>query len=337
MGTDMGTEIKAIEKKFFELDSLETPEIEEFLKNNLDKVFEAEVQEIRKITNSSLTKPVKEMGDLSKKNEIPRQLVELQAKINELAPSNMNKGIIDKIISIFDKNRPLQKYLAKFKTGEQLITNIIKRLEEGKKILERDNKELEQAREKLIQTKKSLEVKINKMQQLIDILKGKGVSDEIIFELNVKLQDLMQLLAVNQNSIDSIELLIKNNKELINGVNRTINVTTTALKVGVTIYVALQNQKEVLEAKKAVDKTTSDLILENSKMLREQGVEIQKAAYEATIDINKLEEAIKNVNEAAEDIKNFKIAALPKVEENIEKMKELLATRPTFNKIETID
>ena len=330
----MGTDIQTLEKKFYELEKLDKEEITTFIKQNLDKVYAPEVQEIRKITNTSLSKPVVEIGNLDKKNEIPRQLVELQTKIDELSPSKNTGGIFNKLLSIFDKNKPLQNYLNKFKSGEELITNIIKKLEDGKRLLENDNKELEEARKKLIETKSSLEHKIKKMEELIQVLKEKNIEDEVIFELNVKLQDLMQLLAVAQNSIASIELLIKNNKELINGVNRTINVTTTALKVGVTIYVALQNQKQVLDAKKAVDETTSNLILENSKMLREQGVEICKASYDATLDINKLEEAIRNVNQAAEEVKNFKIEALPKVEENILRMKELLNQKAHFSSIE---
>ena len=312
------------EKKFLELEKYDKIEVEDFIKKNLNKVFENEVKELREITNTKLMKPIKDMGSLEKKNEIPKQLVELQTKINELSPSHANSGFFGKILSIFDKNKPLQNYLNKFKTGEEVITNVIKKLQQGKQLLSKDNQELEQAKEKLIKTKELLEAKIQKMEELIEILKEKNVSDEVLFELNVKLQDLMQLLAVANNSIQSINLLISNNKELINGVDRTINVTTTALRIGVTIYVALQNQKEVLEAKKTVDETTSNLILENSKMLKEQGVEIQKRAYDPTIEINKLEEAIKNVNQAAEDIKNFKITALPKVEENVQKMKELL-------------
>ena len=330
----MGKDIETLENKFYELEKLDKNEITTFIKQNLDKVYAPEVQEIRKISNTSLSKPIKEIGNFNKKNELPRQLVELQTKINELSPSKNTGGIFNKLLSIFDKNKPLQNYLNKFKSGEELITNIITRLENGKKLLENDNKEMEAARKKLIETKNSLEKKIEKMEELIQVLKEKNVEDEVIFELNVKLQDLMQLLAVAQNSIASIELLIKNNKELINGVNRTINVTTTALKVGVTIYVALQNQKDVIDAKKAVDETTSNLILENSKMLREQGVEIHKAAYDVTLDINKLEESIRNVNQAAEEVKNFKIEALPKVEENIMKMKKLLNQKSHFSSIE---
>ena len=328
----MATQLKkgnTLEQEFFELDKYDNNKIEDFISHNLDKVYEPEVKSIKAITNTSLSKPLNEIGNLDKKNEIPRQLIELQTKINKLSPNN-NKTFMGKIFSIFNKNKVMQNYLNKFKNGEELITNIINKLSAGEKLLENDNKELEIARTELIKTAESLETKIKKMEELIQILKEKGIKDETIFELNIKLQDLMQLLAVAQNSIASIELLIKNNKELINGVNRTINVTTTALKVGVTIYVALQNQKDVLEAKKAVDETTSNLILENSRMLKEQGVEIQKAAYDATLDIGKLEESIKNVNQAAEDIKSFKITALPKVEENIMKMRELLSQKPQF-------
>jgi len=88
--------------------------------------------------------------------------------------------------------------------------------------------------------------------------------------------DLEQTLTVTSQGVIAINMLIKNNRELIRGVDRAINVTVSALTIGATIMVGLSNQKKVLEKTKAVNDATNNIILSTSEMLKNQGAEIQK-------------------------------------------------------------
>ena len=84
------------------------------------------------------------------------------------------------------------------------------------------------------------------------------------------------------------ELIIRNNKELIRGVNRVLDVTVSALEIGVAVAMALANQKIVIEKVEAVNKTTSDIISGTAARLKTQGAAIQKQASSAMLDIEAL-------------------------------------------------
>ena len=129
--------------------------------------------------------------------------------------------------------------------------------------------------------------------------------------------DLQQQLAVNQQGVLATELVIRNNKELAQGVNRALNVTVTALQVGATVAMALANQKIVLDKLDSVNKTTSDLIAGTAARLKTQGVEIQKRAAGTQISMDSLKSAFADINTALTDLSTFRMAALPQMASTI--------------------
>ncbi len=69
----------------------------------------------------------------------------------------------------------------------------------------------------------------------------------------------------------ALDVIIENNKELIMGVDRAVNVTVRALEVAVTVALALANPKIALTKIEALNKTTSDMIAGTAERLRTQG------------------------------------------------------------------
>ena len=61
------------------------------------------------------------------------------------------------------------------------------------------------------------------------------VEEDILFALRQRTLDLQQQLAVNQQGVLAIEIIIRNNRELIRGVDRALDVTISALQVAVTV------------------------------------------------------------------------------------------------------
>ena len=106
--------------------------------------------------------------------------------------------------------------------------------------------------------------------------KHKFVAEELLFPLRQRIMDLQQQLAVNQQGVLAAEIIIRNNKELIRGVNRALNVTVSALQVGVTVAVALANQKDTLDKVNSVNDTTSDLIASTAARLGSNSVNWRK-------------------------------------------------------------
>jgi uncharacterized protein YaaN involved in tellurite resistance len=135
--------------------------------------------------------------------------------------------------------------------------------------------------------------------------------------------DLQQMLVVNQQGIMAIEVVIRNNKELIRGVDRAQNVTISALKIAVTVASALYNQQIVLKKIELLNQTTTELIAGTSRMLKNQGAAIQKQSMEANISVDTLKQAFADVLSALDSISVYKQEALPKMRHTIDQFRTL--------------
>lgn len=156
-----------------------------------------------------------------------------------------------------------------------------------------------------------------------DSEKVKFVEEEILFPLRQRMIDFNQMLAVNQNGILAMEVIRKNNYELIRSVNRAQTVTVAALNVAVTVAGALYNQKIVLEKVKVLNQATNDMIASTSRMLSTQGAEIQKQAMDSNIQVETLKEAFRETLGALDSINQYKQKALPQMKETIAQFRDL--------------
>lgn len=95
------------------------------------------------------------------------------------------------------------------------------------------------------------------------------------------------------------------------------------MRTATIVASALYNQKIVLKKIDILNKTTNDLISGTSKMLKEQGVEIQKQAIENSISVDTLKNAFSDTLEALNSINSYKQEALPKLKETINQFREL--------------
>ena len=226
----------------------------------------------------------------SNEGDVGNALIQLKMKVEELDPAKFNldagwfSRLVGKVPGVGD---PLKRYFTKYESAQTVIRAIMSSLEKGRDQLGRDNqsmlddqKEMWDATTHLqnsIELAQLIDKKLTaKSATLSDPEKKKFVEEELLFSLRQRTIDLQQQLAVSQQGIIAMELVVRNNKELIRGVNRALNVTMSALQVGVTVAVALQKQKDVLDKVSAVSSTTSDLIASTAARLKTQGVEIQK-------------------------------------------------------------
>ena len=282
------------------------------------------------------------VGNLSKTGDeggqVAKDLGELQLTLKDLDPSSIDfakKGFLGKLFN------PIRSYFQKYEKADEVISDIVASLDKGKSTLKNDNTTLEIEQQALRLLTKTLEKEI-KLGTLMDetiesqINQAKAnnedpekirfITEEILFPLRQRIMDLQQMLVVNQQGIMAFEVVIRNNKELIRGVDRAKTVTISALKIAVTVASALYNQKIVLEKIEALNKTTNTIIAGTSKMLKEQGVAIQKQAMETTISVDTLKEAFTDVLSALDSISSYKQEALPKMRQTIEQFKELAET-----------
>lgn len=286
-----------------------------------------------KQTISSLAKSGEDGGPVAK------SLVDLQLKVEELDPHNFEFTVnfLRRLIALIPGiGTPLNRYFSQYQSAETVIANIVASLEKGREQLKRDNitladdqahfHELAQHLTKTIEYARLIDKKLSEKIELempADDPRTKFLMEEVLFPLRQRIVDLQQQLAVAQQGELTIEVVKRNNKELIRGVNRALNVTVNALQIAVTLALALANQKIVLEKIEAINTTTNDLIAKTAANLKMQGAEIHKKAASAQLDIEVLKQAFNDINSALEDISSYRRDALPKMANTILEMDEL--------------
>ncbi len=286
----------------------------------------------------------------SESENVSDKLLELNKQVKELDPSNVdwaNNGIMSKF---FD---PVKKYFEKYETAETVIANIIKSLDQSNRVLKNDNVTLLSEESNLREVTKKLMTDIELGKQMdasieaqIEEAKIKGieqekidiVSEEILFPLRQRIMDMQQMIVINQQGIVSLNVVRRNNKELIRGIDRAKNVTVTALRTGIMVASSLYNQKIALDKINMLNSTTEDIISSTSRIIREQGNQIQKLSTETAISPEVLQTSFNEALAAIEDISTFKQEALPKMQETINTFSNIaIEGQKAIDKINTKD
>jgi uncharacterized protein YaaN involved in tellurite resistance len=292
--------------------------------------------------SSILQRPIK---DLSRRAEdggdVANALVNLKMEVESLDPAKFDfeAGWVSRTLGLIPGvGTPLKRYFTKYESAQTVIAAIIASLEKGRDQLGRDNitliedqKMMHETTIKLQQTIKLVQLIDQKLQYKLDrelepgSEKHKFVAEELLFPLRQRTLDLQQQLAVSQQGVLAVEIIIRNNKELMRGVSRSLNVTVNALQVATTVALALESQKVVLDKIELVNKTTSDLIANTAARLKTQGTQIQKQASGAQLDMDSLKLAFQDIQTAMNDISQFRMNALPEMAKTVLELDQLTA------------
>jgi len=261
--------------------------------------------------------------------EVANALVDLKVKVEELDPGQFDfqPGWTTRLIGQLPfVGTPLKRYFSRYESSSTQLDAIVRALRNGKETLGRDNLTLgdDQKAMRLLADKLEKAVKLGQLidAKLLSKLEAEVpvgdprravIENEWLFPLRQRILDLQQQLVVNQQGIMAIDLVIRNNVELMRGVDRATNVTVSALQVAVTLALALANQRITLEKILAVNETTDKLIGQNAERLRTQGVEIHKMAAGTSLNIDVLKKAFVDIKAALDDISRFRQEALPRM------------------------
>lgn len=269
---------------------------------------------------------------------VARALVDLRGRMEGLDPSRqrLTPSLLDRVTALIPGiDSRLQRYFRKFENAQQALDAIIADLEAGRDMLYRDNLTLSDDQAALRKTQGELNRQIA-LGRLIDRRLQEAIArrdegdpqrafleEELLFPLRQRIVDIQQQLAVSQQGVLALEVIIRNNRELMRGVDRAINVTVSALTVAVTVAMAMANQRLVLDRVEALNTTTSEMIGGTAKALRQQGVDIQKRASSTMLDMQALEQAFGDVMGAIDDLSRYRREALPGLDAQIERLASL--------------
>jgi uncharacterized protein YaaN involved in tellurite resistance len=245
----------------------------------------------------------------------------------------------------------LSDYFRRYQDSQDHLNAILVALRNGQDELQKDNVALNQEKQQLWQAMAwlnqyvyvaerldaQLEAKIAELQST-DPDRAKALRDDVLFYVRQKHQDLLTQLAVSIQNYLAIDVVIKNNLELIKGVDRASTTTISALRTAVIVAQALSNQKLVLDQITALNTTTSSLIEATSQMLRDNSVKIQEQAASATIGIEQLQRAFANVYETMDAIDTFKGQALTTMKSTITTLEgEVAKSRSYLDRVARTD
>jgi uncharacterized protein YaaN involved in tellurite resistance len=290
-------------------------------------------QDIRQAADSSnrlLATPVRALkeGGLADGSKVGQTLLELRRTVEDLDPSEASVG--RKILGVIPFGDKIQDYFRRYESAQGQLNAIIQALYNGQDELRKDNAALNLEKQNLWDTMArlnqyiyvaerldaQLSAKIAELQ-IADPERAKALSEDVLFYVRQKHQDLLTQLAVSIQGYLAIDIIIKNNVELTKGVDRATTTTVSALRTAVIVAQALANQKLVLDQIGALNTTTSNMIASTSKMLADQSATIQEQAASSTVGIDQLKEAFANIYATMDSISDFKSRALDSMSQTI--------------------
>ena len=272
-------------------------------------------------------------GPLAQGSHVSSALVQLREQVEELDPSRhlhqRRRGLFKKV----PFGTQVNDYFRRYQSAQQHIEAIVAGLYRGQDELLRDNAALEQEKVHLWAIKTRLEQYAHMAGVLDEALttritalesrepeKARALKEDALFYVRQKRQDLLTQLSVVVQGYLALDLIRKNNLELVKGVERATTTTVSALRTAVIAALALGNQKLVLDQVTALNTTTGNIIESTSVMLRQQTVEIANQAANATVSIEKLQAAFNNIYATIDTIDTFKLAALDSMRKTIDSL-----------------
>ena len=284
-----------------------------------------EIAEAAGASNRFLDRPVKA---IDKDTGIGADLTELRRTVEALDPKGASKP--RKLLGIIPFGNTVDRYFDKYRSSQTHISRILGSLANGKDELLMDNAAIDTERaglwktmhklEQMVHISKSLDKQLeDKVAELdaTDPAKAKAIRESALFYTRQRTTDLLTQTAVTVQGYLALDLVKKNNVELVKGVDRASTTTVSALRTAVTVAQAMTNQKLVLQQITALNTTTAGMIDSTGEMLRTQTGAIHEQAASSTIPLETLQRAFQNIYETMDQIDRFKLQALDNMKQTV--------------------
>ena len=285
-----------------------------------------EIAEAAGASNRFLDRPVKA---IDKDTGIGADLTELRRTVESLDPKEATKT--RKLLGIIPFGNRVDRYFDKYRSSQTHISKILGSLANGKDELLMDNAAIDTERaslwktmhrlEQMVHISKSLDKQLEEKANELDATdpaKAKAIRESALFYTRQRTTDLLTQMAVTVQGYLALDLVKKNNVELVKGVDRASTTTVAALRTAVTVAQAMTNQKLVLQQITALNTTTAGMIDSTGEMLRTQTGAIHEQAASSTIPLETLQRAFQNIYETMDQIDQFKLTALTNMKQTVD-------------------
>lgn len=296
---------------------------------------EREMRSSAAVSNRMLERPAAAMGKGGAgdaQTRVSNTLIDLRRTVTDLDPNRADLTGVKKVLKWLPGGDKIERYFDKYKSAQSHINAIIKALDSGQDELRKDNAAIETEKANMWTLMGTLR-EYNELAAALDValenkiaeLEAAGRSEDAntvrsdaLFPVRQRRQDIQTQMAVAVQGYMALDLIRRNNLELIRGVDRAQTTTIAALRTAVIVSQALSRQKLVLDQITALNTVTSNLIESTSEQLRIQGAAINQQAASSTVDVAKLQAAFNNVFATMDALDTFRAQAVDSMAQTVQ-------------------
>ncbi|MFG6150309.1 toxic anion resistance protein [Halobacillus sp. B23F22_1] len=323
--------------------------------DRLNEEAEAYAERFKSSRDDSLSEVMRELGDLGEKeqrvagetmetlkrpvndlmtkgnNEIPETLNELETIVSDLDPKRTEGNGLQRFFYKISKKQPIDRYMKKYETVDSKIDTVVRSLLAGKDRLEEDSVELQLIKENAQKRIYDLDKQIYLGKKLFELLKEKEAAGDydlaLLTEGKEKIitrtRNMTQMKSVLHQSISSVDIIKKNNEKLKESIRNAVTLTKNIITVSASIQLALNNQRKVIDTVNGVNKATEQMLVSNSRNLKENAEETTQMMENPAISMEALQESFDNVFEALKTTEQSSERIIASSEQFIDEMDAL--------------
>ena len=250
-------------------------------------------------------------------------LGDLMSKLSEIDPEDLSEKKKTGLSRLFGKaKRSIQEMMTKYQKLSTQIDRIGVQLEHSKRGLLEDVQMLDQLYEQNKTYFQALNVYIAaaelKRDEIATVIipemqrKAELSNDQMAFQevndmgqfldrLEKRLYDLQLSRQITIQSAPQIRMIQQTNQTLAEKIQSSIMTSIPLWKNQIAIALTLNRQKKAVESQRLVTKTTNDLLLKNSEMLKVNSIETAKENERGIIEIDTLKKTQENLIQTIEE------------------------------------
>ncbi len=306
----------------------------------------AEMVQAASMSNRMLDRPVNALGSgiFNAESPVAKSLLDLRQTVERLDPSKQGDLFASrKLLGVIPLGSKLLAYFDSYRSSQSHLNAIIETLYHSKDELQKDNAAVEQEKtrmwalmqrvEQFIYLGKRLDAALSaRLDELekTDPDRAKVLREDVLFYTRQKVTDLLTQMAVNVQGYLALDLIKKNNVELIKGVDRSTTTTVAALRTAIIVAQALGNERLVLDQITALNTTTGNLIESTAQMLRQQTGRIYEQASGATVNVQQLQRAFDNIYATMDAVADYKVKALASMQQTVDALSSEVEKAKTY-------
>lgn len=263
--------------------------------------------------------------------------------VDELKEPSLVKKVIRKIPILKNLVTSVDKILNKYDSIAKNVDDIARKITTTRLASLRDNNALQvmfdnnviygkQIEDLIVAGKLKLE-EVNKtlahMMENQDQYEPHQIQDvqEFAHNLERRLTDMLTLRYVVKQSLPQIRTVQYNNIAIADKAQSIIATTIPVWKNQLSIAVALNNQKERIEAHRRITDTTNTILRKNAEMLHQNSVDVARENERSVVDIETLRDTTRELIDTIKEVKQIHEEAAAKrkaAEEEIMKIESEL-------------